>query len=166
MSQSVAQELADKRTRLLQKLDTNESVASVLVALLGKLIITYKNTPSIKMGPIRTNSEKNYGEFVSQIEIVRNPLILPPRIIGHNDLKDYMAAKNIALAKVLSTNKTISDFFQELIERIDVYAEWKRIPFSKLKVIEQGAFISANHLLVIRVGKESILDRTPFNKNR
>lgn len=162
MSQNVSQQIADTKPLLLQKIEENGEIANVLMALLGKLVINYRTQGEIRMAPIMVED----NEFRSRIIVIQNPLARPPRLVMHNDLRDYMVAKNIALAKVLTLNKDIADFFQELVSRLVAYSDFKNIPFKELRVIQGGAFITKDHEFVLRVGREAIVDFTPFDKTR
>lgn len=162
MTRNVSEQIASEKPLLLAKIEENTDVANVLIALLGKLVLDYRTAGQIKMSPIQIVG----NEFRSRIEIVANPMALPPQLVMHNDLRDYMAAKNIALARVLTLNKHIADFFQDLVERIVAYSDFHHIPFKDLKVIQGSAIISQDNEFSIKVGRESIIDFTPFNKMR
>ena len=162
MSQNVAEQISSSKPKLYQKIVENEDITNILIALLGKLVITYSRAGEIRLSPIVVAG----NEFRSRIEIVGNPLVLPPRLVIHNDLRDYMASKNIALSRVLALNKHVADFFQELLERLVSYSEFNHIDFKDLKVVQGCAFISKDHEIVIKVGKESIEDLTPWDRSR
>ena len=151
MSKSVAEEIGNEKPRLLAKICENEDVANVLIALLGKLVITYRTAGEIRFSPLQVTD----NEFRSRISIIENPIIKPPQLAVRNDLRDYMASKNISLAKVLLLNRHVADFFQELVSRMVNYCDFRHIQFKDLKIITGGAFISKDGELVIRVGKDN-----------
>ena len=162
MSKNASQAIANNKPLLLQRIEENEEIANVLIALLGKLVIQYSKAGQIIMSPVGCSD----NEFTSRITVVDRPLITPPQLVMHNDLRDYMAAKNIALAKVLTLNKHIADFFQELVSRISAYADFKGIPFKDLRVVQGSAIISKDNVFAMKVGRDAIVDFTPFNNAR
>ena len=162
MIENASQAIASDKPYLLEKIEQNTDIANVLIAMLGKLVISYRTAGQIKMAPIQVID----NEFRSRVEVVGTPLSLPPQLVMHNDLRDYMTAKNIALARVLTLNKPIADFFQELVMRLVAYADFHHIAFKDLRVVQGSAFISKDNKFVIKVGRESVIDLTPFNKLR
>ena len=98
--------------------------------------------------------ESGNGEFRCRISYVDSSLVVPVKIQAQSDFAKYMANKNMAMARALSVNESISNFFEAITVRIEQYAEHKRIPFPDVKVPTGGAFISKDNELVIRVGKE------------
>jgi hypothetical protein len=160
---SVATVLEDTRSRLLKKLYKNEDLCNVVIALLGRLTIeshSFGGPQSIRLSDIQ---EHGNGEFRARISYAKPKLWLPSRPVAKNDLMDYMANKNIALAQVLYQNPGVSEFFQTLIGKIEQYSAFKSIPFYRLKVITGGAFISRDGELVIRVGKNALADIPKFS---
>jgi hypothetical protein len=156
MTANIAQQLEDTKTHLFHKLSSNEDLSNVLIALVGRLVTNYRNAAGIRFSEVY---DCGAGEFRARIYPVFNALILPPKLIFKNDLGDYMAHKNIALAGVLQSNKAVADFFQELIQKIERFAEWKRIPFPELKVVQGSAIISKDDEFKLQVGKESFVGK-------
>jgi hypothetical protein len=155
MSKNASQEIANDKPRLLQKIEDNEDLANVLIALLGKIVTDYRYAKGIRFSPISENN----GVFTSTIITLDEELLVPPTFFGRNNLGDYMASKNIALAAVLKKNRHVRDFFQSLVEQIEHYATFKRIPFSDLKVVQGSAFISKqNNEFHIKLDKNSLVD--------
>lgn len=155
---SVSTVLEDKRSRLLKKLHSNEDLCNVIIALLGRLAIEahHRGGPTaIRLSGVQ---EHGNGEFRSRISFAQVKLWAPSRPTYKNDLMEYMARKNMALAQILALNDGVADFFQVLIGKIEQYATFKSIPFYRLKVITGGAFISRDWELVIRVGKNALED--------
>ena len=155
---SVATHLEDTRSRLLKKLYKNEDLCNVVIALLGRLTLMAHGRGGPKSIRISDVQEHGNGEFRARISFAPVSLRTPSRPTPKNDLMDYMASKNIALASVLAYNTDVADFFQTLVGKIEQYAAFKSIPFYRLKVLTGGAFISKDNELVIRVGKNALSD--------
>lgn len=155
MSVNVAQEIAEKKPLLLQKIESNDDLASVLMALLGRVILE-ATARGFKINGVRMGElfEIGNGEFRCRITYMDTSLILPVKIQIQSSFSKYMAGKNMAMARALSVNASIAGFFEALTSRIEQWAEHKRIPFNEIKVITGGAFISRDNELVIRLGKE------------
>jgi hypothetical protein len=155
MSDNVFEQLEDESPRFRAKLETNQDLCNVLIALLGRIILVSQSfgrgVNAARLGPV---SEYGNGEFRMSLFYLTTTLVTPISVTRKSALRDYMFAKQISLARVLSVNPQIADRFQELIEQIDRWATHKRIPFCDLKVITGGAFISRDLDVVIRVAKE------------
>jgi len=157
MSETVAQELVDKKPLLLQKIESNEDLANVLMALLGRLVLEC-TSKGFKLNAIRFSdlSEKD-GRFQARISYLQNSLFVPTKTIQpRNDFISYLASKNSALVAVLRVNEHVAKLFETLVARIEQYAFHKSIPFNELQVLTNGAFISRDNDLVITVGKEDV----------
>lgn len=157
MSETVAQELSETKPLLLQKIESNEQLANVLMGLLGRLILEC-TAKGYKFNAVRLGSiQENNGRFMSRIVYLQTTLMLPPkRIEGKNDFVTYLNNKNSSMATMLRVNSDVARSFEELTMRIEQYAFHKRIPFNELVVVTNGAFISRDDELVITVGKEDI----------
>jgi hypothetical protein len=152
---NVTQEMVDRKPLLLQKIESNPDLANVLLALLGRIILE-SAAKGYKINGVRLSEihEVGNGDFRCRISYQDTSLIVPVKIMARSDFATYMAGKNIAMARALSINPSIAQFFEAVTMRLEQYAEHKRIPFPELKVLTGGAFISRDNELVIRVGKE------------
>lgn len=152
MAKLVSEELESKNTALFRKLSENADVSGVLAALLGRIIIECQRRgapiTSVVMGEVMPYGD---GEFRSRITFKQSALWTPVTLGHKNDFMDYLAAKGIALAKVLGSNASVAALFQGLAERLESWAAFRGIPFKELRVHEDGAFISNDNELVIRV---------------
>lgn len=152
MADTAFQHLLNTATPLATTLATNNEVCSVLAGLLGKLVIECqaKGVPvnQVQLSDLRAQGN---GQFMCRIKYFGG-LVFPCGIGVKGSLEDYMANKGIQLAKVLAQNYSISRFFEALVTRLVEYAKTKGVPFSDLWVYNDGAFISRDDELVIRVG--------------
>ena len=159
MSQTnnVHAEIAKRSERLADKLGANPDLANVILGFLGRLIImcSQMNRPieGIILSPLDSKTELN-GDvvFTSNINFsllaVRPPSLWQPQ----TDFAEFAAARAQGLAMALGKNPNLSEFFQSLASQIESYGNAKGIPFNDLRI--KNPFISKDHVLVIRVGKE------------
>ena len=147
------QHLLETKTPLAATLATNNEVCGVLAALLGRVVIiaAQRGVPinGVRMGQLHASGQ---GQFTSRISFNHAALILPVSIEGKGSFEDYLANKGVQLAKVLAMNQSMGAFFEALTERLVAYAKTKGAAFSDLWVYNDGAFISNDDELVVRVG--------------
>lgn len=155
MSDTVFERLDEHSSRFRRKLEQNADLCNVLIALLGRILLFSQwrgvGVNCARLGPV---SEIGNGEFRCNLYFLPLSLTVPVSLHPRSDLTDYMASKQISLARLLTVNPQIADRFQELIEQIDRWATHKGVTFAMLKVLTGGAFISKNLEMVIRVGRE------------
>ena len=153
MSDTAFHHLIDTKTELARTLNQNNEVCGVLAALLGRVVIeaAKRGAPvqHVRMSALRAHGD---GMFTSRIYFNHTGLSLPVGIESKGSLEDYLANKGIQLAKVLAMNHSIGILFEALTERLVAYAKTKGVTFSDLWVYNEGAFISNDDELVIKVG--------------
>lgn len=147
------QHLLGTKAPLARLLNTNNEVCGVLAALLGRLVIeaSRKGVPitGVQMGPLRSTGD---GQFMSRVSYNYSPMILPVGVAPKGSLEDYLADKGIQLAKVLAMNHSVGTLFEALTEKIVNYAKTKGVQFSDVWVYNEGAFISKDDEMVVKVG--------------
>lgn len=153
MSDTAFHHLIDTKTELARTLNQNNEVCGVLAALLGRVVIeaARRGVPvqNVRMGTLRSTGD---GTFTSRIVFNHTGLILPVGIEPKGSLEDYLANKGVQLAKVLAMNPSMGILFEALTAKLVDYAKTKGVTFSDLWVYNEGAFISRDDELVIRVG--------------
>lgn len=153
MSDTVYGQLEDTKTALARKLVQNNEICGVLAALLGRVVIACQqkgiSISDVHMGALRTTGD---GTFMSRIDYNYRGLMVPPGLGEKGTFEDYLAHKGVELAKVLALNNSMSVLFESLVGRIEQYASQKSVDFKDLWVYHEGAFISKDDELVIKVG--------------
>ena len=152
MSDTVYGQLAGTSTGLARKLEQNQALCGVLSALLGRVVIECSNRgvsiSNVHMWPMATQGE---GVFTSAIDYGYRGFQVPAGFGEKGTFEEYLAHKGVQLAKVLAVNHSVSRFFESLVSRLEMYALDKGIDFSELWVMEDGAFISKDDVLVLKV---------------
>ena len=153
MSDTAFHHLLDTKTGLARTLNQNDEVCGVLAALLGRVVIEAARrgvqVANVRMGTLRSTGD---GTFTSRISFNHSGLIIPVGIEPKGSLEDYLANKGVQLAKVLAVNPSMGGLFEALAEKLVSYAKTKGATFSDLWVYNEGAFISKDDELVIKVG--------------
>ncbi len=152
MADTAFQHLLDTKTPLAKTLGSNSELCGVLSALLGLLVIECKKkgapVDQVQLSELRAQGN---GQFMCRVKYFGG-LVFPCGIGEKGSFEDYMANKGIQLAKVLAQNYSVSRFFESLCLKLDDYAKTKGVNFSDLWVYNDGAFISRDDELVIKVG--------------
>jgi hypothetical protein len=153
VSDTAFHHLLDTKTPLARVIGSNAEVCQVLAGLLGKIVImaAEKGVPinGVYMGELRASGG---GQFTSRITFNYRPLTIPIGIEPKGSLEDYLANKGIQLAKVLAMNPSVGRLFESLTSKLVEYAKTKGVNFSELWVYNEGAFISRDDEMVIKVG--------------
>lgn len=152
MAETVSQHLDNVRPRLLRKLEQNNELCKTLAGLLGLVVIESQrrgvSVENVNLSPLRTLGD---GMFGARIDYFYRGLQVPAGFGEKGTFEEYLAAKGVQLAKVLALNHSVSRFFESLVEAVDRHAMDKGVRFSELHVMEDGAFISKDDELVIKV---------------
>lgn len=153
MADTAFHHLLDTKTHLARVLATNNEVCGVLAALLGRVVIEAANRgipiTGVRMGTLRATGK---GVFTSRISFSHDALWIPAGIGQKGSLEDYLANKGVQLAKVLAMNHSMGVLFEALTEKLVEYAKTNGAPFSDIWVHNEGAFVSKDDELVIKVG--------------
>lgn len=153
MSDTAFHHLLDTKTELARTLNQNNEICGVLAALLGRVVIIAAqrgvSITNVRMGTLRSTGD---GTFTSRISFNHLGLTIPVGIEPKGSLEDYLANKGVQLAKVLAMNPSMGVLFEALTAKIVDYAKTKGVNFSEVWVYNEGAFISRDDELVVKVG--------------
>lgn len=153
MSDTAFHHLEGKSNALAYKIAENPDVVKVMAGLLGLIVLECKKRgvplTAIRMGELQSYGD---GEFRSHVTYLSGGLWTPVLDIpAKTEFMEYLAWKGIALAKVLEMNVSVAALFEKLTSRLEQWAAFRGIPFKELRVHEDGAFLSQDNDLVIRV---------------
>lgn len=156
MSQNVAEAVAGRNLTLFEKMASNESLANVIMALIGRLVIMAHQSGKPIEGialepPVWLGRQARSRITFNTLSITRSPFGLWSPA---DDLQKYCASKSAHLAKVFDKNQGVKIFFSKLISEIENFCDHKRIAWKDLKV--EKAFITPENTLVLKFSKEHV----------
>lgn len=156
MSRNVADVLEGRASTLFEKIASNNAIANVIMALLGRLVIMAQQYGKPIEG-ISLDAPIFFGRSI-RARIKFNTLSLTRSPLGlwapADDLVKYAQSRSMHLAKVLERNHGVQIFFSKFCEEIDNFCKHKQIKWSDLKI--EKAIISQNNLMVVSFSKEHV----------
>ncbi len=159
MAENVAQALQDNATTIFERLSQNVDVANVVMGFIGRITILCAQLGKPVQGVDMGSFQESGGDFKATLTF-NTLLISPPSIWTANrydDLKGYVGARNISMARVLESNVRLLAGLRGLVQTIEKFCDRKRIRFQDFKV--KKAFITPdNRVCVVKSGVET-LDR-------
>lgn len=154
MSNTVLEELGSKRP-LIEKMISNIQVANLFMGLLGKtfvMAVHEKSKPfeGVEFSPVTIQG----GEF--RFRITFSSISVQKQTLWQfgSDFNNYVAGRSARMAEALNKNPGFIKFFEDLIEKMNVFCRHKGIRFADLKI--RHVFFTHNDVGVIQVNKQHL----------
>lgn len=147
MSENVLQQLETKSQGLAAKMQDNIEVAKVFMGFLGRVILMAAQKGLPVEGITFSNPQMEEKRITAHITFTS--LSVPTgQLYGRSsNFQEFVGAKSKNMARALQRNPGIVTFFDRVLRLIDGYADFKGIPFARLKVYK--AFIDPDNNLVL-----------------
>ena len=154
MSKNVAEAIEGRNLSQFEKLISNEQVANVVMALLGKLVVMSAQAGKPMEGISVGDPIWNGRSLKAKIEF--NSLSIAPMGLWQEapDFVRYAQSRSQHLAKAFDKNPGLSRFFTKMLHMIEVFCEHKGLQFADLKV--EKAFITPENMMVLTFSKEHV----------
>jgi hypothetical protein len=156
MVRNVFNHLADKNRNLLEKICTNDQLASLIMGLVKRLVYVCVNEKSF---PVEGMSFSPWNVSGGEVETFTSHVTFSPifmlrekrALTQKSDFREYVGHIALEISRAMENNPEIEKWAQELIERIDNFAAHKAIPFADLEFKEH--IITMQDVVVLKIGK-------------
>jgi hypothetical protein len=134
MSSNVAETIEGRQSTLFEKLSSNNDLANVIMAFLGKIVLMCHQRGKPIQGVETTDVVEVNDEF--RFGLSFNDLVITPMGIWQNQgsILHYAQSRSVHLAKALERNGKIMRTFTQLVEAVEKRCQRKGMSFKDFKL--------------------------------